>query len=337
LRIPNLFGIRHIKIGPSFTKIPLDLLLFFKALSQIFCRKYDLVFSHEEAGWFGIFLAAMKKIPHVYDMHSSLPQQLENFRFTRSALVVRIFRWLEERVLKRSRSIIVICPDLLNTVKKLGHQKKTLLLENFIDFEPPEISSAQVAAQRKKFAGKEEKIVLYVGNFQSYQGIPLFLQTASRFTDEKVTFLLVGGKGRELEGMKETAKKLGLGNTVCFTGQVPPSRVPLFIELADALVSPRTEGTNTPLKIYSFLNSGKPLVATRLWTHTQVLDDKVALLVEPDPDSMAQGIRKALFHDEGQVIARAARAHAEKNYTYSRYRRVLSQVLQTALKTGEDG
>ena len=37
-------------------------------------------------------------------------------------------------------------------------------------------------------------------------------------------------------------------------------------------VSPRSRGTNTPLKIYQYLRSGKPIVATRLLTHTQVLE-----------------------------------------------------------------
>ena len=60
------------------------------------------------------------------------------------------------------------------------------------------------------------------------------------------------------------------------------------------LVSPRVHGTNTPLKVYEHLASGKPLVATRIWSHTQVLDDSVCFLVEPEPDSMAKGLLRAL-------------------------------------------
>jgi len=337
LRIPNIFGIRHIKIGPSLVKIPLDLLLFMKALCLVFRKRYDLIFSHEEAGWFGVFLAAIKKIPHVYDMHSSLPQQLENFQFTRSACVIKTFRLLEKKVLKNSRSIIVICPDLFHLVEKKGHREKTFLLENFIDFDLPETPDEQVFPQRKKYADSNEKIVLYVGNFQSYQGIPLLLETASRLKEDPVVFLLVGGNGRELAHVKDKVKEMNLDDTVIFTGQVPPTRVPLFIQLADVLVSPRTAGTNTPLKIYSFLKSGIPLVATRLWTHTQVLDDKIALLVEPEPESMAQGIRKALFEKEGGKRAEEARAHAENNYTYARYCEILTQVLESAIRTGGDG
>ena len=53
--------------------------------------------------------------------------------------------------------------------------------------------------------------------------------------------------------------------------------------------SPRlaSAGTNTPLKIYSYLRAGKPIVATDLLTHTQVLDREVAILVRPEPGAFA--------------------------------------------------
>ena len=51
--------------------------------------------------------------------------------------------------------------------------------------------------------------------------------------------------------------------------------------IADLLVSPRVKGENTPFKVYTFLASGRPLLATRIPTHTQLLDDDLAWLVEP--------------------------------------------------------
>ena len=118
---------------------------------------------------------------------------------------------------------------------------------------------------------------------------------------------------------------------VFFTGQVPPSRVPFYVDLADGLASPRTSGTNTPLKVYSFLKSGKPFVATRLWTHTQVLNEEIAVLADPDPESFAHGIETALFEEEGHKRAEAGRIFAEKEYVYSRYLDKINRVLDMAL------
>jgi len=106
--------------------------------------------------------------------------------------------------------------------------------------------------------------------------------------------------------------------------------VPLYIAAADVLVSPRLSGTNTPLKIYSFLRSGKPLVATRLWTHTQVLDDSIAVLVEPNAESLAAGLSFALFDKSAQKKALAAKAKADREYTYPAYLEKIGEALAMA-------
>jgi len=82
-------------------------------------------------------------------------------------------------------------------------------------------------------------------------------------------------------------------------------------------VSPRSAGTNTPLKVYEQLASGKPGVATRIYSHTQVLCDDNAFLVEPEVEDMARGIINALSSPE-QIRDRIAAAHALYESAYSR-------------------
>jgi glycosyltransferase involved in cell wall biosynthesis len=91
--------------------------------------------------------------------------------------------------------------------------------------------------------------------------------------------------------------------------------------LSDVLASPRREGANTPFKIFTYLASGRPLVATRIPTHTQLLDDSLAFLVEPSADGLAAGIRQALDHP-GEAIARARRGQelVDREYSPARYR-----------------
>jgi glycosyltransferase involved in cell wall biosynthesis len=330
LRTRNLLGIKKIRIGPSWKKFPLDFLMFLKTSGRLFRRRYDLVFSHEEAAIFGTALARLRRIPHIYDMHSSLPQQLENFQFTSSRFWVGLMRRMERYVLKHSAGVIVICPDLLQQVQKAGWGDKAVLLENFLDFETPEISDETVRQQRSAYAREDEKIVLYAGNFQPYQGIPLLLEAASHMTGDPVVFLLVGDTPEAVADMQAKAQELGISEKVRFTGQVAPQRIPLYLRLADALVSPRLSGTNTPLKIYSFLKSGKPLVATNLWTHSQVLDQRIAFLVEPRARDLADGLRRALFTPEGAARAPAARDLADAAYTENRYQEKLTLVLDKA-------
>ncbi|MCJ7680941.1 MAG: glycosyltransferase, partial [Candidatus Aminicenantes bacterium] len=181
-RVPNI-GLRRIKIGPSLAKIPLDLFLLGAALWKTSTRRYDLIFTHEEAGWFGTMLSRLWGIPHVYDMHSSLPQQLINYRFTDSPLLLGLFRVLERNVLRNARAVIVICPDLRRMVEEEGFAEKAVLLENICDFEGAELTERQLESLRRSIAPNGEKILVYTGNFQYYQGIPLLLDSLTRLAD----------------------------------------------------------------------------------------------------------------------------------------------------------
>ena len=68
---------------------------------------------------------------------------------------------------------------------------------------------------------------------------------------------------------------------------MPQALARRYTSMASVLVSPRSTGTNTPLKVYEQVASGVPLVATRIYSHTQILDDEVAFLLEPDASGMA--------------------------------------------------
>ena len=77
---------------------------------------------------------------------------------------------------------------------------------------------------------------------------------------------------------------------------------------------------NTPFKVYTYLASGRPLLATRIASHTQILDDTNAWLVDATPDALAAGIRAAR-HDPREAVRRAERGRAlvEREYSPARY------------------
>ena len=91
--------------------------------------------------------------------------------------------------------------------------------------------------------------------------------------------LVAGGKaGSGREGAPAGRARPGSKTSPIFAGERPAEEMPAYLLACDVLVSPRSRGTNTPLKIYQYLRSGKPIVATRLLTHTQVLGDETAIL-----------------------------------------------------------
>src|SRR5690606_27436962 len=122
-------------------------------------------------------------------------------------------------------------------------------------------------------------IVIYAGTFEKYQGldilIPAFAE-AKRSCSEAV-LLMVGGTAQQVDDMKQLAKQCGLDEEdVIIAGRVSQMEAKRLNSIATVLTSPRSSGTNTPLKLYEQLSLGKPLVATRIHSHTQVLTEDTA-------------------------------------------------------------
>lgn len=271
----------------------------------------------------GVFLSKMFGVPHVYDMHSSLPQQLSNFRFTSSRLVRMAFHWMEETVLNSADAVIAICPSLVDQVKKINQRTHVTLIENTAESHDVDIVPREkLDGLRESLGLGNKKIILYIGTFEAYQGLDLLLEAAAILAPRRrnTTLLLVGGRSGQVEKVKEAAVQQGLDDFCVFTGQVPHAEVPPFLKLADVVISPRSRGTNTPLKIYSYLRSGAPIVATDLPTHTQVLNSDVAMLVPPEPEALAFAVERVLDDAElSQKLTAAAFNLSEKKYSYEKY------------------
>jgi glycosyltransferase involved in cell wall biosynthesis len=318
-RPPLMTGIG---IGPSWRKLPLDFTLLLTACRRAMTDKYDAVHSHEEGSWFGVVLAGLLGLPHLYDMHSSLPQQLTNFAYSRSRLVKGTFTWLERFVIKRSRVVVVICPQLEEVVRGIDTAVPSVLIENAPGSGDAPVDGSGLAVRRGLGIAAGVPVVLYTGTFEAYQGLDLLFAAMSRVlaTRPDARLVLAGGQPDQIEAARRQADAAGIGSATIFAGQRPAEEIPAFLDAADVLVSPRSLGTNTPLKIYQYLRSGRPIIATRLLTHTQVLDDEVAFLTDPTPEGFAAGILTAIADPERARAVGARALHlAETKYSYEAY------------------
>jgi glycosyltransferase involved in cell wall biosynthesis len=315
--------VRHVKIGPSLAKIPLDALLALSAIRRAVSGRYDAIHSHEEGGLIGALLAMCLRVPHLYDMHSSLPQQLSNFAFSRSRAIKGVFLAIERFMIRQSRVVIVICPSLEETVKAIEPGAQTVLIENAPGSAEDEATPEAAAGVRRSLGLSETTpIVLYTGTFEAYQGLDLLFAAMAivRRSRPDARLVLAGGRADQVTKARAQAREAGIEDVTIFVGERPAAEIPAYLLAADLLVSPRSRGTNTPLKIYQYLRSGKAIVATRLLTHTQVLDDDTAILTGVTPQEYAAGILAGLTDTaRAAAIGQRARQLAETKYSYDAY------------------
>jgi len=311
--------INRVRVGPSFTKLLLDILLFWKAFWMLVRRRYTLVHVHEEAGFFYLAYQPFTKTKLIYDMHSSLPEQLANFRFGGARFLAGTFRFLERAVIRRADLVITICPELQNKVLTEHPGVHSILIENTlcdpIAFTNTTDELDEDLIRWERF--DDRKVVFYSGTFEPYQGIPLLVRSIPEVSRHcpHVLYILIGGSRKQVNAMRRLADDLGVRPFVIFTGTLQPNTVKKIMRRADILVSPRSRGTNSPLKIYEYLASGKPIVATRLATHTQVLKGTEAVLTEPTASAFAQGIR-SILDDPSKEKSMGAEARSRYDKVY---------------------
>ncbi len=198
-------------------------------------------------------------------------------------------------MIRRSRVVIVICPSLEETVREIDPAARTVLIENAPGSAEDEATLEQAAAVRRDAGpGRDDADRAVHRHLRSVSGT----RSAVR-RDGAVRCRAAGraaGARRRQAGSGRAGARAGASGRQSKTsrssrasGRRPRFRA--YLLAADVLVSPRSRGTNTPLKIYQYLRSGKPIVATRLLTHTQVLSDETAILT----GATAARIRRTAF------------------------------------------
>jgi len=168
-------------------------------------------------------------------------------------------------------------------------------------------------------------VILYVGNLEAYQGINLLLESfalARQQPDLAADLVIIGGQSADIEIYLERAQRLQIAAAVHFLGPRPLQDLAGYLQQADILVSPRIKGKNTPMKLYSYLDSGRAVLATDLPTHTQLLTPQVAYLAAPTPPAFAAGLLR-LIKDAAlrQQLGAAGRELIATQFSYEVYTR----------------
>ena len=311
-RVPNRFRIRTVPIGFSLRKLVLDVELTIALRRRLRAQRYRCIHAVEEAAFPALLLGRRAGIPVIYDMQSSLPEQLAQRRLFRIP-VVRMALDACERWLLRGVSAVVSSTGLAARVRAAA--PRAYVREWVYASEPCTVERGQAERLRAELRVPEHaRLVVYAGTFEDYQGLPALLAAIPAVCSSvpDAVFVCVGSRPNERRTVERKAAELN--GQLRLLPRQPRERVPALLAMADVLVSPRAYGQNLPLKIFDYLAAGRPIVATDIPAHRSILTPERARLVPSSPEGLASGIRDVLLdHALAERLAGAARAYAQRH------------------------
>ncbi len=320
-RVPLMGPVRP---GFSVKKVLYDLLLFCKAWSLLRQSSFDVIHAGEEAVFLAWLLAKWFRKPYVYDMDSALPQQIVE-KYPRLRWSAPILERIERDAIANSAGVLPVCRALATRIRGTGFSGPVQVLEDISLLEKQTIRSSPF--QNDLPSAGVMTTIMYVGNLESYQGIDLLLESfaTARKTVDTIRLVVIGGSDSDIRDYASIADEMGLSSDVLFLGSRPAEHLGHYLSQADVLVSPRIKGVNTPMKIYSYLDSGQPVLATRLPTHTQVLDKEIAMLADPECQSFAEAlVTLASDPDLRKRLGKAAKKRVAEQYSIEAYKEKLA-------------
>jgi glycosyltransferase involved in cell wall biosynthesis len=287
-RIGTFLKFRHIPIGFSIKKLILDAFLLPAMMHRLRRDRYDCLHAVEEAAFVGLLAARLHRLPILYDMQSSLPEQLESHKFLGLAMVQPVLRRLERLLLQRVD--LVVC-----SVGLKGYVQRIASATPVREWQYPPVDAAPPVSTRENFSvdldiPTDSFVVLYTGNFEAYQGVDRLVEAIPLIQQEipKSVFVFVGATaGDSVPGLNTLSDVMAAVRVI---PRQPQEHMATFFRAAHVVVSPRLAIGNLPLKVFDYMASGKPIVATDSPAHREVLDETSAVLVEHSPAAIAAGI-----------------------------------------------
>jgi len=323
-RVPVFLNIRGTRPGFSFKKLWIDFFMLLFTWKMVHKNRYDILHAGEEAVFIAMLMKLIYRIPYVYDIDSSNAQQLVE-KHSWLKIMAPLFNFFERQAIKRAIANAPVCNALAELCEKNG-SNKTVTLHDISQLDNPDLPKTGFLSGE---IGRKGLILLYCGNLEEYQGVDLLVDSFPHVIkkNDDLQLVIIGGIPEDIAYYQEKSTKLGVSDRIHFLGPKPFDDLDKYLAEADILVAPRTKGVNTPMKIFPYMHSGKPVLLTKLYTHTQIVTDKEACLAEADPESFAKAIIELADNQELRgKLGRNGKAFVEKDHVYSAHKRRVDEL-----------
>lgn len=221
-------------------------------------------------------------------------------------------------VLPRLKYLIVT-----NTIKaKFLHEKygipheRMLVQPNAVNAGDFNIPETREEARKQLELPADERIIMYTGHLYAWKGVYTLAAAMRHIPEGRLYF--VGGTSFDRAALQRFVAEQQLPR-ISFVESQPHAKIPLYLRAADVVVLPNTakeavsREETSPVKLFEYLASGTPIVATDLPSVREIVSEKeVTFAIPDDPHDMARAITVAFTAkgEQSEAAVALARKHS---------------------------
>jgi len=227
-------------------------------------HQIDVVYTRD---FYVVALASFIK-PVFYEVHS-LPSKIS---------------WMHKMAWKRSKGLIVISQGLLNDLVKFGVDlNKIMIARDGVNVERFDIDLSKSSAREKLNISQEQKVVVYTGHLYEWKGVHTLAQAGLKIPED-IHIYFVGGTIEDVARFREQYKS----RNIHMLGHQPQTQIPIWLKAADLLIIPNSAKERisshytSPMKLFEYMASSTPIIASSLPSLREVLSDKEAVFFNAD-------------------------------------------------------
>jgi glycosyltransferase involved in cell wall biosynthesis len=285
----------------------------------------------------GLNVSRKHGLPRILEVNTLLArEQIDRLHWPKFALHI------EKSIWRRERAIICVSETLKRLMIESAGLNETSLAGFVVSpvAVDPEVFHPSVPPSREiQELAHGRRIAGYVGTLTAWHGVDLFFDAAEVLRDREIpcVILAVGGDEARVERLRACARERGVESHLIFHGSVPYQQVPSYLAAMDLCLIADTQDWSSPTKFFEFAAMGKPIVASRSPSVSEVFghtEDTGLFFDRGDGRGMAQRIIEYLDDPEdAKTRGAAARQRVLQHYTWECN---VNTIMQLYAKMGAD-